>query len=63
MTGCALILVNICESDKYEGLHERFVEGRILPWALVTVESSQYLAVLEFQLLFELIERHCVNFH
>lgn len=29
MTGCASILVNICESDKYEVLYELFVEESI----------------------------------
>jgi len=29
MTGCALILVSICESDLYDILHEVFKEGNI----------------------------------
>jgi len=29
MTGCALILVRICESDLYDILHEVFKEGNI----------------------------------
>lgn len=54
MTGCALILVRICERDLYDILHELFKETS--QWALVAVNSYQYSAILQFQLLMRPME-------